>query len=160
MSGFLLAMGQGCASDGGEDGLNRVDNDQIFSQVCWSGDARAGDHSVEEVPPLLPPLPGGHRHLLCEQAGQASQVALSSKMPRRQLWSCDYSWGLRSGQNTLISQYPDVNKGCDHRDYMACVDFTLHNRHQIVVTGIGMMSSPPRGGGRSDWCVWQEEGME
>ena len=41
-----------------------------------------------------------------------------------------------------------MNKGCDHRDYMACVDFTLHNRHQIVVTGIGMMSSPPRGAGR------------
>ena len=30
MSGFLLAMGRGCALEGGEDGLKRVDNDQFF----------------------------------------------------------------------------------------------------------------------------------
>ena len=30
MSGFLLAMGRGCALEGGEDGLKRVDNYQSF----------------------------------------------------------------------------------------------------------------------------------
>ena len=48
-------------------------------QVCRSRDACAGDHLAEEVPHLLPPLTRLHCHLLCEQARQAAQVALSCK---------------------------------------------------------------------------------
>ena len=84
MSGFLLATDQGCALEGGENSQHIYSRSQLASQVCRGGGARAGDHLAEEVPPLLPPLPRLHRHLLCEQARQAAQVALSCKVQRRQ----------------------------------------------------------------------------
>ena len=57
---------------------------QLPFQVCRGGDTGAGDHTTEEVPPLLPPLPSLHCNLLCEQARQAAELALSSKVQRRQ----------------------------------------------------------------------------
>jgi len=63
---------------------HRCSRSQLSFQVCGGGDACAGDHPAQEIPPLVPPLPRLHRYLLREQAGQAAEVALSSKVQRRQ----------------------------------------------------------------------------
>ena len=131
------------------------------SQVCRGRDACAGDQPTEEVPPLVPPLPRLHRHLLCEQTRQAAQVALSCKVQRRQPgWDRAQVTILGLKFGFIVTEVPiwieAVTMTMIIWDAMISPHTMYHN--QVVVTSAAMMSSSEalpggKGAEKSDWCV-------
>ena len=123
MSDFPLATDQGCALEGGDDPDHNIFKVCTLAfQVCRGGGARAGDHLAEEVPPLVPPLPRLHCHLLRQQAGQAAEVAISRKVQRR-----EPGWDRAQVIICGFEIWFCLDRGCDHdHDYMECNDFTTY----------------------------------